>query len=829
MIRAWCEQLPAGAHVEDILRLADSFLDSQAGLTVELLVAAHRDEQLRRPIDEVIDAVIERLDQSAAAELRGSANFAESVAQLLTAGWTAEQINDALLQRELRSADAGDAVLAWRAKRLADTVAKPRGKDDIDRASVIRRADGRAVRVDPFERRYSTPELLALERRLVNAAVSRRHADVAIVPSDVLNAAITRRPSLSTEQAAMVRRLTTSGRGVEIVVGKAGAGKTFALDAARDAWQTSGIRVVGAALAARAAAELHAGAGIDSYTIDALLADFDREHGGLVRGSVLVVDEAGMVGTRKLSRLLDRASKADAKVVLVGDHRQLPEIDTGGVFRGLLHRLEPVRLDINRRQRQQWERAALDELRAGDPAQAMTAYRDQGALVLGDTAEQVRERLVSDWWAAYEQQGPDAGVMIAARLSDVDDLNGRARHRLAEASRLHGAALVVDDRRYQAGDRIVALHNDRRVGVVNGTRATVTAINLDERSLVAETDGGTTVTLPAPYLDAGHVAHAYAVTAHKAQGLTTERTWVLGSDEIYREWGYVAMSRGRESNRMYIVAGADIGQDGHCHVPHTPGADEVADLARALERSRAQALAIDHGTVDATPGPNRERLAMLLAGAPRDRVQELQWIAEERDAALDQLREAQQRHDGVTRQLRKLDGSFKRVRNLGAVEQIHGQQRRAANDVARWQQRLDDIDRRTLALQAEAERRETWQQAHATDVAQAHELLTADAAVVRQKAQASEFRSSPYVIAAVGARPVDPTERRAWRAAVLEIERYRHDFGVDDETYALGPPPADAHQRAARVRVEQAIRGVDVAREQVLTHDVDHVLQQSPA
>ncbi|MDP9022558.1 MAG: AAA family ATPase, partial [Actinomycetota bacterium] len=113
------------------------------------------------------------------------------------------------------------------------------------------------------------------------------------------------------EQAEMVRRLTGSGAGVEVVVGKAGTGKTYALDAARAAWQAAGYRVTGAALAARAALELEASAGIDSYTIDRLLADIEHpEHGGLAPESVVVVDEAAMVGTRKLARLLDAAAPA---------------------------------------------------------------------------------------------------------------------------------------------------------------------------------------------------------------------------------------------------------------------------------------------------------------------------------------------------------------------------------------------------------------------------------------------------------------------------------------------------------------------------------------
>jgi hypothetical protein len=202
---------------------------------------------------------------------------------------------------------------------------------------VIRRSDGRIVPAGP-EPRYATPSLLATERRALDAAVRRRDDGTGQATTDALDTALAQRPSLSAEQAVMVRRLTTSGSGVDVVIGKAGAGKTYALDAARAAWQASGHTVIGCALAARAAAELEAGAGIDSYTIDGLLGDLDRAGPARWLGArtVTVVDEAAMVGTRKLARLLDHAEAANAKVVLVGDHHQLPEIDAGGLFRGLV-------------------------------------------------------------------------------------------------------------------------------------------------------------------------------------------------------------------------------------------------------------------------------------------------------------------------------------------------------------------------------------------------------------------------------------------------------------------------------------------------------------
>jgi superfamily II DNA or RNA helicase len=162
----------------------------------------------------------------------------------------------------------------------------------------------------------------------------------------------------------------------------------------------------------------------------------------------------------------------------------------------------------NRRQRHDWERRALDELRDGHPAAAVNAYAAAGGLVLAATADEARDRLVDDWWEA-RQHGCD-GLMLAARRSDVDDLNDRARARLAAAGALIGPALTVGGREYRRGDDIVTLHNDRRLGVLNGTRAHVVAVDREARCITARTNDGRDVQLPEDYLAAGHVAHGYA-------------------------------------------------------------------------------------------------------------------------------------------------------------------------------------------------------------------------------------------------------------------------------------------------------------------------------
>src|SRR5665809_15260 len=193
-----------------------------------------------------------------------------------------------------------------------------------------------------------------------------RDRAVAVADPESLEETLAQRPSLSEEQRSMVSALVTSGAGVDIVVGKAGTGKTFALEAARDAWVRSGYRVIGCSTGARAAMELETHSGIASTTITSLLIDIERDRGGgLARDTVVVIDEAAMVGTRTLAELLSPAREAGAKVVLVGDDRQLPEIAAGGAFRGIKHRSPVIELTEVRRQEHQWERGALDLLRSG--------------------------------------------------------------------------------------------------------------------------------------------------------------------------------------------------------------------------------------------------------------------------------------------------------------------------------------------------------------------------------------------------------------------------------------------------------------------------------
>jgi ATP-dependent exoDNAse (exonuclease V) alpha subunit len=269
----------------------------------------------------------------------------------------------------------------------------------------------------------------------------------------------------------MVQSLLTSGAGVDVVVGHAGAGKTTALRAAADGWRAAGYRVIGCALAASAARQLTDGAGIPATSItrlltDTALTDPDTGHpSGLGPRAVLAVDEAGMVGTRTLARMLNLAARDRAKLVAVGDPAQLPEIDAGGLFAALARDLGTAQLTDNLRQVQAWEHQALRQLRAGKAGDALAAYTAHRRVHTAESAIELRAQIIGDWWAARVGAAVPVGVlMLAATRADTAALNAAARARMHDAGLLSGPTLTVHaadlgERTVTAGDHVIVQRN----------------------------------------------------------------------------------------------------------------------------------------------------------------------------------------------------------------------------------------------------------------------------------------------------------------------------------------------------------------------------------
>ena len=505
------------------------------------------------------------------------------------------------------------------------------------------------------ERAYAPACVLAVETAIAVkvAAQSQRSDFAALAPAAVQAAIFAKQQALggrplTAGQAAMVTGVCTSGRGVDLVLGVAGAGKTTAIDVVRDAFETAGYRVIGTSISGQAARTLGAEARItESRTTASLL--WRLEHGqlGLDPRSVIVADEAGLADDPSVLRLLAAAQTAGAKVVMIGDHRQLGAVGPGGSLEALVGRHgDGVHiLAENVRQVDPDERAALGELRAGNIEAAVDWYLKQRRIVAAPSRDAALDGTVAAW-AADVDAGRET-TMLAWRRANVAALNARARAVMADTGRLAGAELVVEGTGYRAGDRIVTLAPGANGHTVTSQRGVVTAVDMNTRSLLACMDDGREHLLGPDDIAADRLAHGYATTVHRSQGATVDTTHLF-ADGGGRELGYVAMSRARQSSHVHVVADS-TGQ-------------AVEDLVGDWSTERRQTWAIDTGRPDPAPkGPlaveaDPSAPVALRATLGRGRLKA------ERDALITTLR-AEQPEDpqAALRHLKDLDGGIRRL------------------------------------------------------------------------------------------------------------------------------------------------------------------------
>jgi hypothetical protein len=435
--------------------------------------------------------------------------------------------------------------------------------------------DERAVRVARDQRlgvdRFSTPELLALERHLVDGATGRTGEGCAVVRPELVRQILNRHSSAGEDQAAMVRDLTQGGAGVAVVVGRAGSGKTWALGLAREAFELDGYQVLGCAPTGIATVGLADEGFTDACTVDRLLLELQGGRTELDGRTVLVVDEAAMVATRKLAPLLGHAERAEAKVVLVGDDRQFASIAAGGGFRALRLRLGASELTVNRRQVEAWEQRAIDDVRAGNIEQAIAAYAEHDRIRAFEARDDRDRALVSDWWQAY--QVGERPVVYAHRRAQVDQLNSVCQRLRAEAGQFGPERLAVGDRRFAVGDVVVLGANARdRLGVVNGTTAVILELDVSGRAMTVRTledEPPRTVRLPRWYLDAQvrpgqsrRVDLAYARTDMRSQGRTERRALLALDGAEDMQGAYVQLTRSKERTDLYLTVGPEpLGPD----------------------------------------------------------------------------------------------------------------------------------------------------------------------------------------------------------------------------------------------------------------------------
>jgi conjugative relaxase-like TrwC/TraI family protein len=576
----------------------------EAGHTTSTLRAGWRDRADRFvDVDQMIDTTLGKVP-SAAVIVSPSVDEVLEAVETRHAEWSESQLIE---QIAMRTTGPNPATIARTIEEVrAEAMASAGVVDlcpEIESGDMVRASDGRPVGLAPSAVRYTTSRHLLREVELVEWATvpaMARHTRRTPTPGTL--------EGLDTSQADAVAAMLGTTRPVVTVVGPAGAGKTRMLAAAVESWRCAGVEVFGVGPSASSAQQLADGAAIRTDTLHKLVYEHHtkwierRESPGLAwvlpAGSVVIIDEAGMVDSRLFHTYARIAQRNRWRTILVGDHRQLDAVDAGGMFAELVEHTDvlTVELDTLHRFKHQWEADASLLLRNGDVS-SVEAYETRDR-IHGYADEKAAIEAVVDAAFVGNVEGRDVLVMAPTNRV-VEQINAAMTERLLDAGQLDPAdSIEIGGHRFYVGQPVVTRANDRRLThgpddaqwVRNGDRWTVLAGTRDELYL-HHRETGDRQALPAEYVEAGHLSVDYASTINRAQGATVDEAHVIIDERTNSKQLYVAMTRGRNANRVHAAPPAfDLEQHGPTEIAEqwTP----TGAVAQALRRHPDQLSAL---------------------------------------------------------------------------------------------------------------------------------------------------------------------------------------------------------------------------------------------
>lgn len=427
------------------------------------------------------------------------------------------------------------------------------------------------------EIKYTTEATIERESHIVEMAKNREFQENGLSEKSV-NSAIENSKLLSAEQAQVVKELSQDG-GIKVLIGDAGTGKSTTLETVKNAYENDGWNVIGAAPTGKAAAGLEEGTGIQSSTLHKLERELEKGNVVLTDKTVLVIDEAGMAGSKQMERVLEKAEEANAKVILAGDYKQLQSVEAGAAFRDISKEIETSRLSEIHRQKDDSDKQAVADMSRGNAEKAMAHYIEKGQVEVAKSYEKAIESVASKAIENMEKGG--SSIAIASTNKQVRDINNEVREQLKERGELQDAQKVTTNHgklELATDDRVLFTRNNDELGVKNGDLATVNKVEKDRIEVTIDRTGETKSIDTKEY---GNIEHGYAVTTHKAQGVTVDNTAVYASADMSRELAYVQASRASESTN-FVVTESTVNKLSEQAKP----TEEMTNLAEKIEAQR---------------------------------------------------------------------------------------------------------------------------------------------------------------------------------------------------------------------------------------------------
>ncbi len=626
--------------------------------------------------------------------------------------------------------------------------------------------------------------------------------------------------ALSPDQVAALSQIANSGRTVDLLVGAAGTGKTSAMRALRDSWEAvyGNGSVVGLAPSAAAAHVLAEDLGIPTENTAKWWTNHLTRGERFSRGQLVIVDEASLAGTLSLDRITSLAEDAGAKVLLVGDHAQLQAVEAGGAFALLVSDRDdvPELIDVHRF-RHAWEKQASVQLRDGD-IDVVEIYAEHDRLADGESEEMIGAAYLA--WRKDVRRGKSS-ILVADSNEAVSVLNVRARAERIVDGDISGTTEVAlrAGTAAAAGDIVLTRRNERnlrtgRSWVRNGDRWRVIDVLRDGRMLVRRADrpAGQAIMLPAAYV-AEHVDLGYAITAHRAQGITTDTAHVVARSGMTRESLYVAMTRGRESNIAYVAVdrpeiahtGPHPGDPSDANaqtilrgVLNHVGAELSAHQTMAVEQDRwgsiAQ-LAAEYETIAANA--QHDRWLSLVQSSGLSTADVAAVVGSDAFGPLTAgLRRAEARHHDVDLLLRALVGA----RSLAGAGDI------AAVLLSRLDKAIAHETTRGMGRKAPRFIAGLIPDARGAMTSEMRRALDERRGLMERRAQQlveRALRGGESWVATLGVEP-DGASRSAWRRQARVVAAYRDRYGITGQT-PLGPAPVTTAQERDAVQARMAM------------------------
>jgi conjugative relaxase-like TrwC/TraI family protein len=412
---------------------------------------------------------------------------------------------------------------------------------------------------------FTTQAVIDNEQAMIIGAKELRKQNKFMLDHHVINASIAVKSfPLSDEQKEAVFS-ACQNNAFDIIQGSAGAGKSALMDCVSNAYKESGFKVIGCSIAKSAANNLAEEANINTFTIAKLLKDKS-----LTENSILIVDEAGQVGSKDLRKIIDLVNSKNSKLILVGEDKQLDAIEHGGALKYLSQPeiLGTTRVETIKRQREPWAREVVANFRDGKADKALQVLDEKGLLNFSDNAEKTKDLLIEKWNDFRINNPNKKSLLLAQRWQDVTQLNDRVRNVLKDEGKVDSKDVLLKcsvsgktfTNKFAIGERIRLTKNDYSKNLSNGDLGNIVNIKAQidgSYDFKVQLDNGNKVTInTGEYCNEDgnlYMTQAYAMTVYSSQGLTIDGdAFVYYTSGMDRSNTYVACSRNKDNSHIFV-------------------------------------------------------------------------------------------------------------------------------------------------------------------------------------------------------------------------------------------------------------------------------------